>query len=168
MTLEDPSAAGSPTPTASSAPWCLPGTGGLDYVLDLQRPRQDWMYRRLLLNSPSGYRVVLRVWALEGQRNPDSDNSVNVCPMRHGRSSPCMHLGGPLRLVGACAAGVLDQPPPSVVHWPDLGRLPRLQHGVVEADELIPERHMIDEPVTQYQVEDKDDHRTHTEHKSAR
>jgi catechol 2,3-dioxygenase-like lactoylglutathione lyase family enzyme len=32
---------------------------GLDYVLDVQRPRPDWVYRRLLLTSPSGYRVAL-------------------------------------------------------------------------------------------------------------
>jgi hypothetical protein len=31
----------------------------LDYVLDVQRPRHDWMYRRLLLTSPNGYRVAL-------------------------------------------------------------------------------------------------------------
>jgi catechol 2,3-dioxygenase-like lactoylglutathione lyase family enzyme len=32
---------------------------GLDYVLDVQRPRPNWVYRRLLLTSPSGYRVAL-------------------------------------------------------------------------------------------------------------
>ena len=32
---------------------------GLDYVLDVQRPQPDWVYRRLLLTSPSGYRVAL-------------------------------------------------------------------------------------------------------------
>lgn len=32
---------------------------GLAYVLDVQRPREDWTYRRLLLTSPSGYRVAL-------------------------------------------------------------------------------------------------------------
>jgi catechol 2,3-dioxygenase-like lactoylglutathione lyase family enzyme len=32
---------------------------GLDYVLDVPRPRPDWVYRRLLLTSPSGYRVAL-------------------------------------------------------------------------------------------------------------
>jgi hypothetical protein len=34
-----------------------------------------------------------------------------------------------------------------------LRRQPLTRHGVEEADELIPERHMSDEPVTQYQVE---------------
>ena len=38
---------------------------GLEYVLDVQRPREDWTYRRLLLTSPSGYRV-----ALEGPTEP--------------------------------------------------------------------------------------------------
>lgn len=32
---------------------------GLAYVLDVQRPREDWTYRWLLLTSPSGYRVAL-------------------------------------------------------------------------------------------------------------
>lgn len=31
----------------------------LDYVVDVQRPRDDWAYRRLLLTSPNGYRVAL-------------------------------------------------------------------------------------------------------------
>jgi catechol 2,3-dioxygenase-like lactoylglutathione lyase family enzyme len=32
---------------------------GLDYDVDVQRPRPDWIYRRLLLTSPNGYRVAL-------------------------------------------------------------------------------------------------------------
>ena len=40
-------------------------TEGLDYVLDIQQPREGWTYRRLLLTSPSGYRV-----ALEGPTEP--------------------------------------------------------------------------------------------------
>ncbi|WP_157181557.1 VOC family protein [Actinopolymorpha alba] len=32
---------------------------GLDYTVDVQTPRHDWVYRRLLLTSPSGYRVAL-------------------------------------------------------------------------------------------------------------
>jgi hypothetical protein len=32
---------------------------GLDYDVDVQRPRHDWIYRRLLLTSPNGYRVAL-------------------------------------------------------------------------------------------------------------
>ena len=32
---------------------------GLTYVLDVQHPREDWTYRRLLLTSPGGYRVAL-------------------------------------------------------------------------------------------------------------
>jgi catechol 2,3-dioxygenase-like lactoylglutathione lyase family enzyme len=31
----------------------------LDYVLDVQRPAHDWVYRRLLLTSPNGFRVAL-------------------------------------------------------------------------------------------------------------
>lgn len=31
----------------------------LDYDLDVQRPRYDCVYRRLLLTSPNGYRVAL-------------------------------------------------------------------------------------------------------------
>jgi predicted enzyme related to lactoylglutathione lyase len=38
---------------------------GLDYVVDEQQPRPDWRYRRLLLTSPSGYRI-----ALEGPTEP--------------------------------------------------------------------------------------------------
>jgi hypothetical protein len=45
-------------------------------------------------------------------------------------------------------------------------RLPK--HGSVNADELIPERHMIDEPVTQYQVESKDDQRAETKDEDER
>jgi hypothetical protein len=48
------------------------------------------------------------------------------------------------------------------------GRQPLTQDGVEEADELIPERHMIDEPVTQYQVEYKDDQRTDNEDEGER
>lgn len=31
----------------------------LDYELDVQEPRHDWVYRRLLLTSPNGFRVAL-------------------------------------------------------------------------------------------------------------
>lgn len=32
---------------------------GLDYTVDVQTPGDDWVYRRLLLTSPNGYRVAL-------------------------------------------------------------------------------------------------------------
>jgi hypothetical protein len=41
---------------------------GLDYVLDVQRPRPDWMYRRLLLSSLSSRPESHS----RGQQSPDS------------------------------------------------------------------------------------------------